>query len=111
MIELFQSGTGDMQVVGCECGNLYKNAAALRTKGWPNFTMDILVAHLNTSRTTKMYLTNLELADIGCQNVVYHINLSSLVLLRSHETFCIVQYGLVQYTGILLQWRSHLVPV
>ena len=38
--------------------------------------MHILAAHLNTSRATEMYLTILELADIGRQNVVYHINLS-----------------------------------
>ena len=41
--------------------------------GWPKYTMNILAAHLNTSRATEMYLTNLELADTGCQNVVYHI--------------------------------------
>ena len=49
--------------------------------GWPKYTMNILAAHLNTSRATKKYLTILELADIGGQNVVYHINLSILVLL------------------------------
>ena len=48
---------------------------------WPKYTMNILAAHLNTSRATEVYLTILELADIGGQNVVYHINLSSLVLL------------------------------
>ena len=47
--------------------------------------MNILAALLNTSRATEMYLTNLELADIGHQNVVYHIILSILVLLRSHK--------------------------
>ena len=52
--------------------------------------MNILAAHLNISRATEMYLTNLELADIGRQNVVYHIILSSLVLLRSRKMFCIV---------------------
>ena len=57
---------------------------------WPKYTMNILAAHLNTSRATEKYLTILELADIGGQNVVYHINLSSLVLLRSRKTFCIV---------------------
>ena len=49
--------------------------------GWPKHTMNILAAHLNTSRATERYLTNLELAEIGHQNVVYHIILSSLVLL------------------------------
>ena len=73
--------------------------------------MNILAAHLNTSRSTEMYLTNLEWADIGCQNVVYHIIISNLVLLQLCEMFCIVYYGIVEYTGILLQWRSHLVPV
>ena len=34
------------------------------------------------------------------------IILSSLVLLRLHEMFCVVQYGIVQFTGILLQCRS-----
>ena len=62
--------------------------------------MNILAAHLNTSRATEMYLTILELADIGGQNVVYHINLSSLVLLQLCEMFCIVQYGIVQYTAL-----------
>ena len=52
--------------------------------------MNILAAHLNTSRATEMYLTNLELADIGRQNVVYHIILSNLVLLLLHEMFYIV---------------------
>ena len=56
--------------------------------------MNNLAAHLNTSTATEMYLTILELADIGGQNVVYHINLSSLVLLRSHKMFCIVYYGI-----------------
>ena len=73
--------------------------------------MNILAAHLNTSRATEMYLTIVELLGIGGQNIVYHINLSSLVLLRSRETFCIVYYGIVQYTGILLQWWSYFVPV
>ena len=58
--------------------------------GSPKYTMNILDAHLNTSRATEKYLTILELAGIGGQNVIYHINLSSLVLLRSGETFCIV---------------------
>ena len=62
---------------------------------WPKYTMNILAAHLNTSRATEMYLTNLELADIGRQHVEYHIILSSLVLLRLRKTFCIVQYGIV----------------
>ena len=52
--------------------------------------MNILAAHLIISRAIEMLFTILELVDIGGQNVVYHINLSSLVLLRSHETFCIV---------------------
>ena len=34
--------------------------------------MNILAAHLNTNRATEMYLTILELADIGGQNVIYH---------------------------------------
>ena len=62
--------------------------------------MNILAAHLNTSRATEMYLTNLELADIGRQNVVYHIILSSLVLLQSCKVFCIVgrfPYGTYVY--------------
>ena len=42
-----------------------------------------------------MYLTILELADIGGQNVVYHINLSSLVLLRSQEN---VLYNILWYS-------------
>ena len=63
---------------------------AFKQIGWPKYTMNILATHLNTSRATEKYLTILELADIGSQNVVYHINLSSLVLLRSCETFCIV---------------------
>ena len=58
--------------------------------GWPKYTMNILAAHLNTSRATEVYLAILELADIGRQNVVYHIILSSLVLLKSCETFFIV---------------------
>ena len=62
--------------------------------------MNILAAHLNTSRATEMYLTIVELLDIGGQNIVYHINLASLVLLRSRETFCIVQYGIVQYSTL-----------
>ena len=52
--------------------------------------MNILAAHLKTSIATEMYLTILELADIGGPNVVYRINISSLVLLQSHEMFCIV---------------------
>ena len=56
--------------------------------GWPKYTMNILAAQLNTSKATEMYLTILELADIGRQNVVYHIILSSLELLRSRKTFC-----------------------
>ena len=52
--------------------------------------MNSLAAHLKTSIATEMYLTILELADLGGQNIVYHINLSSLVLLGSRETFCIV---------------------
>ena len=48
--------------------------------------MNILAAHLNTSRATEMSFTNLELTDIGHQNVVYHIILTSLVLLRLRET-------------------------
>ena len=55
--------------------------------GWPKYTMNILAAHLNTSRATEMYLTNLELADIVCQNVAYYIILSNLLLLQSRETF------------------------
>ena len=31
--------------------------------GWPKYTMNILAAHLNTSRATEKYLTILELAD------------------------------------------------
>ena len=69
--------------------------------------MNILAAHLNTSRGTEMLFTKMNLADIvtyfflfvinvdnppdiGLQNVVYHITLSSLILLQSHGTFCIV---------------------
>ena len=58
--------------------------------GWPKYTMNILAAHLNTSIATEMYLNILKLAHIGGPNVVYHINISSLVLLRSREMFCIV---------------------
>ena len=57
---------------------------------WPKYTMNILAAHLNTSRATEMLFTNLESADIGCQNVVCHIIISSLVLLLLGEMFCIV---------------------
>ena len=53
--------------------------------GWPKYTMNILSAHLNTSRATEMLFTNLEF-----ENVVYHIILSSSVLLGSHKMFCIV---------------------
>ena len=42
--------------------------------------MNILAAHLNTSRATEMYVTILELADIGRKNVVYHIILSNFLL-------------------------------
>ena len=42
----------------------------------PKNATGILGAHLNTSRATEMYLTFLELADIGRQDVVYHRNLS-----------------------------------
>ena len=34
-------------------------------KGWPKYAMNILAAHLNTSRVTEKYLTILELAGIG----------------------------------------------
>ena len=44
--------------------------------------MNILAAHFNTSRATEMSFTKMELADIGHQNVVHHIILSSLVLLQ-----------------------------
>ena len=30
---------------------------------WPKYTMNILAAHLNTSRATEKYLTILELTD------------------------------------------------
>ena len=46
-------------------------------KIYPDYTMNILSAHLNTSSATEMYLTILELADIGGQNVVLVISLSS----------------------------------
>ena len=59
--------------------------------------MAILAAHLNTSRAKEMLFTNLELADIGCQNLVYNIILSRLLLLKSHETFCIVWYSTVHW--------------
>ena len=32
--------------------------------GWPKYTMNILAAHLNTSRATEMYLTILELTYV-----------------------------------------------
>ena len=40
--------------------------------GWPKYTMNILAAHLNTSRATEKYLTILELADIGGQCCIPH---------------------------------------
>ena len=63
----------------------------------PKHATVILGAHLNTSRATEKYLTILELADIGGQNVVYHIIISSLVLLQSHKSvlYSIVWYGMV----------------
>ena len=69
--------------------------------------MNILAAHLNTSRATEIYLTNLELADIGHQNIVYHIILSSLVLLRSHKTDCIVQYSTKRQRVVPRDWLLH----
>ena len=47
--------------------------------------MNILAAHLNTSTATEILFTNLELADILRQNVVYHIIQYSLVLLQLCE--------------------------
>ena len=52
--------------------------------------MDIVAAHLNTSRATEMLFTKMDLAVIGHQDVVYHIILSSLILLQSGEIFSIV---------------------
>ena len=63
--------------------------------------MNILAAHLNTNRATEMYLTLLELADISCQNVVHHIILSTLLLLRLHET---VLYSIVWYS--IVHWNT-----
>ena len=68
--------------------------------------MNILAAHLNTSRATEMLFTKMELADIGLQNVVYQIIISSFILLRSCKMFCIVKYGIVQYIGIIVQYST-----
>ena len=54
---------------------------------WPKYTMNILAAHLNTSKATEMLFTKIEMADIGLQNVVYQI--PSLILLQLHKTFYI----------------------
>ena len=51
--------------------------------GWPKYTMNILAAHLNTSRATEMLFTILELADIGHQNILYHTLL--------YKTVCAIQ--------------------
>ena len=35
--------------------------------GWPKYTMNILAAHLNTSRATEMYLTKCNIAcTVNC---------------------------------------------
>merc|ERR1712105_140593 len=46
-----------------------------------------------------MYLTFLELADIGGKNVVYHINLSLFILRQSHETSA-------TYIRCCIQWKK-----
>ena len=60
--------------------------------------MNILAAHLNTSRATEMLFTNLELTDIGQQNVVYHIILGIAVIMQK------VLYSIVWYSTV--HWNT-----
>ena len=77
---------------------IIKRKAIKQACKW-SYTQPLWGAHLNISRATEMYLTFLELADIGRQDVVYQINLSLSILRQSRETSatCI---------GCCMQWKK-----